>query len=120
MRFDDISKWFRWVLEVLKHLWKKVSLSLGVKTGICSQQSGQPSALHWPNLQLTDFNEGANMTIVGDNLQAFDWGVPLSFAQPGSLRYGSSHRIMDWIEINTWEHGHQYHPYRMTPSDTYL
>ena len=37
-----------------------------------------------------------------DYLQAIDWGVPALFAHPGSLRYGSSHRIIDWIDMRTW------------------
>jgi hypothetical protein len=36
-----------------------------------------------------------------DDLQAWDAGVPALEAQPGSLRYGSSHRIIDCIEIRT-------------------
>lgn len=29
-------------------------------------------------------------------------GLPPSAAQPGSLQYGSSHRINDWMEMSTW------------------
>jgi len=36
------------------------------------------------------------------DLQAIDCGVPAHVAQPGSFKYGSSQRIMDCIEINTY------------------
>lgn len=33
--------------------------------------------------------------------QALDCEVPPPFAQPGSFKYGSSHKIIDWIEMRT-------------------
>lgn len=45
--------------------------------------------------------EAAAVIDLACDVQARDWGVPPSDDQPGSFRYGSSHRIMDWIEINT-------------------
>ena len=35
-------------------------------------------------------------------VHARDCGLPLLLAQAGSLRYGSSHRIMDWMDIKTY------------------
>lgn len=34
--------------------------------------------------------------------QAVDWGVPDNSDQAGSFKYGSSVRIIDWIEIKTY------------------
>lgn len=35
------------------------------------------------------------------DLQALDCGDPPPFAHPGSFKYGSSHKIIDWIEMRT-------------------
>lgn len=106
MSKDDVLEWLWRVLQVAEHLcqsqWVNGEIGSNERT-LFSQLYALPFASRWQSLNVRE-NERADIQVYPGNLQEIEELLPAPFAQPGSLRYGSSQRIMDWMEIRTYEH----------------